>query len=114
MTLEDFYAEVLHKLGVLAGEEAPSPSDRKTVKAKYEQVHAEYTKRQLTTWFDDEPVPDWVADAFATLVARRLVGPFSVPVKRRLEIKADAFAAESTVAGIEQRRVFDNEPPYFF
>ena len=54
MTLEDFYAEVLKELSVLAAEEAPDPSDRLAVKVKYEQVHAELSRRDILPWFDDE------------------------------------------------------------
>lgn len=107
MTLEDFYAEVLQKLGVLAAEESPSASDRLAAKSKYEQVHAEHSRRELIPWFDDEDVPDWAADPFATIVASRLVNEFSVEQGRRLELKADAVGALTTIIADGQRR----EPP---
>lgn len=104
MNLEDFYSEVLQKLGVLAAEEAPSPSDRLAAKDKYEQVHAEFARRDLLPWFDDEDVPDWAADSFSTIVASRLVNEFSVPQDRRLEMKVDAQMATATIIGDGQRR----------
>ena len=104
MTLEDFYAEVLQKLGVLAAEESPSASDRLSAKSKYEAVHAEYARRDLLPWFDDEEVPDWAADAFATIVASRLTYEFSLPQERRLELKADASMAIAVITGDGQRR----------
>lgn len=104
MLLEDFYAEVLQKLGVLAAEEAPSTADRLAVKAKYEAVHAEYSRRDIVPWFDDEDVPDWASDSFATLVASRLGNEFSVDAQRRMEIKVDAQLALTTIIADGQRR----------
>ena len=104
MILEDFYAEVLQKLGVLAAEESPSAADRLAAKSKYEHVHAEYSRRDLLPWFDDEDVPEWAADAFATIVASRLVNEFAVEQGRRLELKADAQIAVTTIVADGQRR----------
>lgn len=104
MTLEDFYADVLQKLGVLAAEESPSAADRLAVKNKYEAVHAEYSRREIIPWFDDEDVPDWASDPFATIVASRMVNEFSVEQGRRLELKADAMTALTTIVADGQRR----------
>ncbi len=104
MTLEDFYAEVLQKLGVLAAEESPSASDRLAAKSKYEQVHAELSRREIIPWWDDEEVPDWAADPFATIVASRLTNEFSLEQGRRLELKADADMALTTIVADGQRR----------
>lgn len=110
MTLEDFYEEVLKKLTVLASEESATASDRLSVKTKYEQVHAEYSRRNLVNWFDDEDVPDWIADSFATMVASRLANEFAVPDSTRLELKADAVTAEAVLIGDGQRRGDYNHP----
>jgi hypothetical protein len=93
MILEDFYSEVLQKLGVLAAEESPSPSDRLAAKTKYEEKHAELSRRDIgVTWFDDEDIPDWIADSFASIVAYPLASKFSVSVERRAQLKFDADA----------------------
>lgn len=107
MLLEDFYAEVLQKLGVLAAEEAPTAADRKAAKDKYKAVHAEYSRRTIIQWFDDEDVPDWASDPMATLVADRLSGEFSLPSDRRTELKFEAREALTTIVADGQRR----EPP---
>lgn len=104
MTLEDFYAEVLQKLGTLAAEEAPSASDRKASKEKYEQIHAEFSRRDLIQWFDDEDVPDWASDPMATIVADRLAPEFSLPDNRRIELKVAAREALDTIIADGQRR----------
>ena len=114
MTLEDFYAEVLKKLGVLAAEEAPTASDRQEVVEKYQAVHAEYSRREIVPWFDDEDVPDWISDSFATLVAFRLTDKFSVSPQKKAELGVDADAALTTLIADGQRReVKDTKANYF-
>ena len=105
MILEDFYEEVLKKNGVLAAEESASASDRLEAKNKYEQVLAEYERRELITWFDDDDVPDWIADGFAAIVAYRLASKFSVPMDKRAQMKFDADMAETVLVGDGQRRL---------
>jgi len=104
MTLEDFYTEVLQKLGVLAAEESPTASDRLTVKNKYEQVHAEFSRRDIVPWFDDEDVPDWASDAFGTIVASRLAKTFGASPDKRMELKGDEVNAITTIVADGQRR----------
>lgn len=107
MILEDFYVEVLQKLGVLAAEENPTASDRLAAKDKYEQVHAELERRDIINWFDDEDVPDWAADAFATIVADRLSSKFSLSSQAKVDLAGDAVGALTTIVADGQRR----EPP---
>lgn len=104
MTLEDFYEEVLRKLGVLAAEEAPSAADRLTTKQKYEQVHAEYARRELIQWFDDDDVPGWIADGFASITAYRLAATFSTSLEKRAQLKFDSDEAVTVLVGDGQRR----------
>ena len=114
MLLEDFYAEVLQKLGVLAAEEPPPASDRLAAKVKYEQVHAEFSRRELVPWFDDEDVPEWIADGFAALVASRLVSEFSLPQARRLELKVEALAGVDTLVADGQRRALSDAQASYY
>ena len=107
MTLEEFYVEVLRKMNVLAAEEPISAADRDAVADKYVQLHAEYSRRELLPWFDDEDVPDWAADSFAVIVAARLAETFSLPQDRRLELKAGAIQADTVIVGDGQHR----DPP---
>ena len=105
MTLEDFYEEVLGKLKVLAAEESPSASDRAKVADKYDQLHAEYSRRDIIPWFVDEDVPDWASDSFATIVADRLSNQFSVPQTLAVQLKVDAQMAVTTIVADGQRRI---------
>lgn len=114
MLLEDFYQEVLQKLGVLAAEESPTASDRAEVVQKHIQVHAELSRRDLLNFFDDEEVPDWVADALADVEADRLAMVFSLPLDKRVELRARADAGLTTIIGDGQRRETDNENPYYY
>lgn len=104
MLLEDFYAEVLKKLGVLAAEESPSPADRLASLEKYEQVYAELDRRDLLTWFDDEEVPDWAADSVAAITAYRLASTFSVSLDRRAQLKFDSDLGMTVLVADGQRR----------
>lgn len=115
MTLEDFYVEVLQKLDVLAAEESPTASDRKVVADKYVQIHAQYSRRDLFPWFDDEDVPDWAADAVAVITAKALVNKFSVPDGRKAEILQIEFPqAETVIIGDGQRRNVDSVNPEYY
>ena len=114
MTLEDFYTEVLQKLGVLAAEESPSAADRLISKNKYEQVHAEFSRRDIVPWFDDEDVPNWASDAFSIIVASRLAKTFGLPADKRAELKGDEVAAITTIVADGQRRESrSNETIYY-
>jgi len=105
MILEDFYAEVLQKLGVLAAEESPHSADRLAVKTKYENVHARESRRDIgVNWFDDEDVPDWIADGFASVVAYELASKFSVSMDRRAQLKFDSDAGMTLLIADGQRR----------
>ena len=104
MQLEDFYAEVLSKLGVLAAEEAPSAADRKAVEDKYTQIHAEYFRREIISWPDAVEVPDWAADAFATIVADRLQNKFSLSDQDSVFLRADAQMAQSMIVADGQNQ----------
>ena len=114
MTLEDFYAEVLQKLGALAAEEAPSASDRDAAKDKYEQLHAEYSRRDLLPWFDDEDVPEWAADAFATIVANRLTNKFSVSQDTFVKLATELPGAITVIVGDGQYRQVPNVKATFY
>lgn len=104
MILEDFYKEVLSVLGVLAAEDEATASDRKSVVNKYQQVHAEYSRRDIIPWFDDEDVPDWASDAFAVIIADRLSSKFSLSQSDKDRLSGEALGAITTIIGDGQRR----------
>ena len=104
MILEDFYEEVLRKVGVLAAEESPHAADTLEVSKKYEQIHAEYSRRDLVNWFDDEDVPDWISDGFASVVAYRLTTTFSVSLQKAAQLKLNSDEAVTLLVGDGQRR----------
>ena len=114
MQLEDFYKLILSELGVIAAEESPEPEDRLKAKNRYERVHAEYSRRNLLNWFTDDEVPDWAAEAMATIVASRMTKGFSIPLARRREIKADAIRADTVIVGDGQHRSPDQEPVIYY
>ena len=104
MLLEDFYADVLHKLGVLAAEEAPEAADREKVVEKYGQMLEKWTRRDQPMWFDDEDVPDWIADSFSSMVAFSLTATFAVPDDKYLKLKMASDEGETQLIGDGQRR----------
>jgi len=104
MILEDFYEEVLKKLGVLAAEESPSASDQLEAQNKYQQMHELYSERDLVTWFEDDEVPDWIADGFASMVAFRLTGTFSVGPEKYITLERAAGQGETDLIAHGQRR----------
>lgn len=104
MLLEDFYEDILKKLGVLAAEESPTASDRQEAVTKYGQVLAEYAERDLATWFDDEEVPDEVADGFAAMVALRLTDTFTVSSEKYARLVRAAMTGETQLISRGQRR----------
>ena len=115
MNLEDFYQEVGDKLNLIAAEEPLESGDRKVIADKYLGVHAEYSRRDLFPWFDDEDVPDWAADAVATIVASRLVTKFSVSQLRREQLLGvDLPEARDVIIGDGQNRNFDSEPVEYY
>lgn len=114
MLLEDFYEEILKKLGTLAAEEPASPSDRLAAKEKYEALLEEYGRRDLITWFSDEDVPDWISDSFAAITAFRLTDKFSVSAEIYVKLENAAAAGETVLIGDGQRRGDYNHPPTDF
>lgn len=114
MILENFYKEVLQKLGVLAAEESPSASDRLAAQNKYEQVHAEFSRREIVPWFDDDEVPDWIADGFAAIVADRLTSKFSVSDNDLIKIKTEAREGLTTLVADGQRRSPPASKPQYY
>jgi len=114
MLLEDFYAEVLKELNVLAAEEAPTPSDRLAAKNRYEQVHAEYSVRDILPWLIAEAVPDKFAHNMAVIVADRLTNKFSVPQTRKSLLKTDAEDSLAAIISEGQRRATNHPATEFF
>ena len=115
MNLEDFYQEVGDKLNLIAAEEPLEAGDRKVIADKYLGIHAEYSRRDLFPWFDDEDVPNWAADAVATIVASRLLTKFSVSEARRVQLlDRDLPLAQDVIVGDGQSRNFDSEPVEYY
>lgn len=114
MLLEDFYKEILKKLKVIAAEEEPSASDRLEAVNKYAQVFEEYDRRDLTTWFEDDDVPDYIADHFASMVAERLMTTFPVDVQTYTELQVASAKGETVLIADGQRRKVPSENPEYF
>lgn len=114
MLLEDFYEEVLEKLGVIAAEEAAQPADRAKVVTKYQEVHAEYSERELVPFFDDEDVPDKYVDPLSSIVAFRLTTKYPVPDKRYIRLGSAALEGDQTIVGFGQRRPVPRETAVFY
>ena len=114
MQLEDFYKEILNKLKVKAPREPAHASDRLAAKEKYEQLFAEFERRDLITWFDDDDVPDWIANGFAAMVAFALTDTYAVPDEDYIKLRDAAARGETTLIGDGQRRQVPSENPEYY
>lgn len=114
MLLENFYEEVLEKLGVVAAEEAAHPADRAKVVSKYQEVHAEYAERELVPFFDDEDVPEKYVDPLSSIVAFRLTTKYAVSDKKYVRLGTAALEGDGVIVGFGQRRPVPRETAVYY
>ena len=114
MLLEDFYKETLQKLGVIAQQEEAQPSDRLKVVTKYQEVHAEYSERELLPFFDDDDVEDKYVDPLSSIVAFRLTTKYAVSDKKYVRLGTAALEGDTTIVGFGQRRSVPRETAVYY
>ncbi len=114
MLLENFYEEVLEKLGVIAAQETATAADRSNVVTKYQEVHAEYAERELVPFFDDEEVPEKYVDPLSSIVAFRLTTKYSVSDKKYVRLGTASLQGDETIVGFGQRRSVPRETAIYY
>lgn len=99
----DVINKALIRLKAIGRGQTASSTDIADMQAAYDEVYAYLDSRNLTTWEDDEDVPDEYVFWVVALMCKARLDEYGTPEPRRSEIRGDARASILEISRLQAR-----------